>query len=179
MVRSDILEKYIASRDKYSDIFFHLPKLYEYALKCTHVTEMGVRFLESTWAFLLASADCGCKVVSYDIEATQQVIDLQIAHTDWLFIEGDTTKVEIHPTEMLFIDTLHTYDQLKKELELHANKVSKYIAAHDIHSFGFHSENGDTRGLLLAIHEFLIANTEWEMEYYTPINNGLCIIKRK
>lgn len=179
MDRKTILENYTVAKNKYSDISFHLPKLLEYAYKCNHITEMGVRYVESTWAFLLASIDTGSIVVSYDIETSDQVKELKAAHPSWKFIEGDTGKVTISTTDFLFIDTLHTYDHLKKELELHADKVAKYIFFHDIHSFGFHSEDGGSKGLLLAINEFLIEHQEWEVCYYTPINNGLMGIRRK
>lgn len=178
MDRKQILEQYTISKNKQSDIGYHLPKLLEYAYKCRHITEMGVRYVESTWAFLLASIDTGSIVVSYDIVTSEQVKELKAAHPSWKFIEGDTGKVTISTTDFLFIDTLHTYDHLKKELELHADKVVKYIGFHDIDSFGFHSENGDTKGLLKAIHEFLIAHQEWEVIYYTPVCNGLMILGR-
>jgi hypothetical protein len=33
------------------------------------------------------------------------------------YIQYDVLKIEIEDTDMIFIDTLHTYDQLKKELK--------------------------------------------------------------
>ena len=48
-------------------------------------------------------------------------------NVEYNFILEDTTKVKIEPTELLFIDTDHTYEHLKKELSLHSSKVSKWI----------------------------------------------------
>ena len=40
--------------------------------------------------------------------------------------EGDTAKVTIDPTDLLFIDSLHTGEHLRKELFRHHLKVNKY-----------------------------------------------------
>ena len=47
-----------------SDINEHLPVLREYAEKCDTITEMGVRFVVSTYAFAIANPK---KIVSIDI----------------------------------------------------------------------------------------------------------------
>ena len=48
-----------------SDINEHIPTLIDYASECEHITEMGVRAITSTWAFLGAAPK---KLISYDIE---------------------------------------------------------------------------------------------------------------
>ena len=48
----DFKELYENSCRERSDINEHLPTLYEYACKCKHITEMGVRTGVSTTAFL-------------------------------------------------------------------------------------------------------------------------------
>ena len=35
-----------------TDIYLHLPKLMKYSLECLHLTEMGIREVVSTWAFV-------------------------------------------------------------------------------------------------------------------------------
>jgi len=45
--------KYISLCNTYSDIFQHLPTLYQYAQKCESVIELGVRGVVSTYAFTL------------------------------------------------------------------------------------------------------------------------------
>lgn len=170
MTKQEIEIAYNKAAATPSDINQHLPKLKEYADKCDHVTEMGVRGVVSTWAFLNSNAK---KVIAIDIFDvwTPEVKKLK-------FICGDTTKIEIEQTDFLFIDTLHTYLQLKTELELHAKNVRKYIGFHDTQIFGNNGEDGK-EGLMKAINEFLVRNIEWEMDYTTNINNGLTIIKRK
>jgi hypothetical protein len=48
-----------------SDINEHIPALVEYASECEHITEMGVRAITSTWAFLGAAPN---KLISYGFE---------------------------------------------------------------------------------------------------------------
>jgi len=47
-----------------SDINEHLPILKKYTENCNHVTEMGVRSIVSTWAFLAGNPNT---LISYDI----------------------------------------------------------------------------------------------------------------
>ena len=48
-----------------SDINEHIPTLIEYASECDTITEMGVRGITSTWAFLGAAPK---RLISYDME---------------------------------------------------------------------------------------------------------------
>ena len=76
-------------------------------------------------------------------------------------------------------DTLHKYQQLKKELKLHGNKSKKYIAFHDTHTFGLKDEVGNgKKGLMTAIIEFMAANTHWVFHIHKTNNNGLTVLKR-
>lgn len=153
-----------------SDINKHLPTLRKYADECDHVTEIGVRGCVSLYAFLSSNAS---KVVAIDIHNvdTPAVEKLQ-------FICADDLTIEIEPTDLLFIDSKHTYEQLKQELSLHSKNVSKYIAMHDTFTFGRNSDDGTVLGLMDALEEFLESDKSWQICYSTEINNGLTIIKR-
>jgi hypothetical protein len=171
-----------------SDINEHLPTLKKYAEECEHITEMGVRWGVSTFALMMGKpttlksydfSECGKASLMYDLAKENGI--------DFLFQIADTRNIEIEETDFLFIDTLHHYDQLKIELELHANKSRKYIGFHDTTSFEFIGERYTTgddwfeegKGLWKAIEEFLEINPHWEIaERYTN-NNGLTILKRK
>ena len=143
---------------------------------------MGVRWIVSTYAFLMGKPK---RMISYDINPVnwEWIKDLVKEDTDFQFIIGDTTKIEIEETDLLFIDTWHVYEQLKVELKLHANKASKYIILHDTTTFEFIGETITSDvvydGLWPAIEEFLEENPHWELleRYYN--NNGLTILKRK
>ena len=169
--------------DEESDINQLLPILKKYADRCGHITEMGVRSVVSTFAFMVALPK---KLISYDIESIENfgmsiewLTNLAKENgVDFKFILGDTTKIEIEETYFLFIDTLHIYPQLKKELELHANKVKKYIGFHDTTTFEFVGEDPSHKGLWPAIQEFLDENKDWVVAERFEHSNGLTILKK-
>ena len=154
---------------------YHLPTLKKYASECDTITEMGVDSVNTTWSFLSSRPK---KLTSIDIINTKapEIVALagELAEKegiDFKFVLGDTTQIQIEPTEFLYIDTLHTYPQLKRELELHPQKVSKYIAFHDTHMF---------KDMAKALWEFLEKYpSDWEICYQTEESCGLTIIKRK
>ena len=179
----DINQKLSSLVETPSDINEHLYTLKGYAEGCKHITEMGVRHVVSSWAFLAAKPE---KLVCIDINdcpideiatmAKENKITFQ-------FIKDSTIRDDftIEPTEFLFIDTWHVYPQLKQELEKHACNVSKYIAFHDTFTFGFENEGkypSNPKGLRAAIVEFLNNNEDWQMASTYDHNNGLTIIKK-
>jgi hypothetical protein len=177
-----------------SDINEHLPILLKYAKECEHITEMGVRWVSSTWPLLLSNPK---KMISYDIvkdPKINEVIDLANEYNiNYSFMESDVLNIKIEDTDLLFIDTLHTYNQLIKELSSHSKKVSKYIILHDTTTFGdideivynhasplIINEPTNVQGLWNAVIDFLETNEgkNWSvLEKYTN-NNGLTILKR-
>ena len=161
----------------HSDINYHLPKLREIGEKVNHITEFGVRSGVSSVALLSSQPHT---LISYDINPFERFEELYSlkGDTNYQFIQKSVLEVEIQETDFLFIDTLHTYDQLKQELELHSNRVRKFIAFHDTHLFGMNGELPNTQGLNKAIIEFLNNNTEWSIIYNTSENNGLLILEK-
>jgi len=170
-------ELYKQRCEQQSDINEHLPKLQELAKKVCRVTEFGVREGNSTIA--LASAR-PVRMTSYDINPMNKDLEkLLTNNTNFQFVLGDSTKVDIEPTDLLFIDTLHTYDQLLVELFRHHRNVSKYIVLHDTVSFGEIGENGG-QGLKEAIKEFICGNpSQWQIKEEFTNNNGLTVLERK
>lgn len=175
-----------------SDINEHLDTLYTYGKMCKHITEFGVRWVVSTWSLLATQPN---KMISYDIAHPGEFGDYGKNSFDMLmnavkeynlnynFIQNDTTKIIIDETDLLFIDTWHTYDQLICELRLHNNKVKKYIILHDTETFGevgetLHNKQGPYKGLNYAIKEFLNENKNWDVEHVYKNNNGLTVLKR-
>jgi hypothetical protein len=171
-----------------SDINEHLPTLKKYAEECEHITEMGVRWVVSTFAFMMGNPKT---LISYDYNDAPGInVAYELAEMhgiDFKFERADTRDLIIEETDFLFIDTLHHYDQLKIELELHGNKARKYIAFHDTTTYEFIGERYTTgddwfeegMGLWKAIEEFLEANPHWELHERYTNNNGLTILKRK
>lgn len=158
-----------------SDINFHLPNLFDLSLECDHITELGVRNMNSSWAFLNALRTRGGKLVSVDIVSPQGINtdvvtkNCKNENVDFQFILGDSLKVELEPTDMLFIDTIHERQHLEKELELHAGKSKKYIAFHDVESC--------KEELMPVIERFLMNHKEWKKLFTLHFNNGLLVIK--
>jgi hypothetical protein len=190
-----ILEKYNQHKSTYSDINEHLETLYNLGKECSHITEMGVRWVSSTWPLVYSNPK---KMISYDILKNPnitEVINLCNEYSiNYSFEEKDVLQLEIEPTELLFIDTLHTYNQLIKELEIHSNKVSKYIVLHDTEHFGRtdedvyqHASNviketpSTKTGLMTAVEDFLSTELgqSWELFRVYKNNNGLTVLKNK
>lgn len=160
-----------------SDISLHVPVLLDYGRKCSHITEFGVRGGVSTSAWLMARPK---KLRCYDINQCACVPDLQIiansAGVDFEFTQANTASVKIEPTELLFLDTLHTGPHLANELRNH-EQVSRYLVFHDTHQNGWAGENGGP-GLKATLIEFLLHNIQWRISYHTDVLNGLTILER-
>lgn len=181
-----IYEKYQEKCNTPSDINELLPYLKEYAEKCEHITEFGVRNPTSTYAFLAARPK---ELISYDIGRYPEVDEVEALakaeNLDFTFILQDVLEADIEETDFLFIDTAHTATQCERELKRHAHKVKKYLGFHDYNTF---FENGEPayngadiwcgRGLRYAIEPFLAAHPEWQVDLRIEFNNGLLILKR-
>ena len=172
-----------------SDINEHLEVLYDLAKECTHITEMGVRSVVSTWAFMYRNPSV---LIGIDLHIHPNINIALNAYPKWKFIQADTLKIDIEPTDLLFIDTLHIYSQLKKELFKHGYKAKKYIVLHDTTTYGASDEPTDwqtpeimenyqtenKKGLMPAVNEFLETYKNWYIYRQYTNNNGLTILKR-
>jgi len=171
-------EQYNKACNTRTDINENLPVLKEYADMCNHVTEMGSRTGQSTWALVASKAT---NIVLYDINPRVGAFlephficaREENKHITFTCISTISPFLEIEETDLLFIDTLHTYEQLTQELEMHGMKARKYLAFHDT----AHPQFGE--GLNKAISEFMFSNIGvWEDAVVKENNNGLRILKR-
>ena len=91
-----------------SDINEHIPTILKYGQECDHITEMGVRWVVSTWVWLACAPK---KLISYDlfnpshwgadissVEETAKLYDL-----DYEFKQEDILKIEIEETDLLCV----------------------------------------------------------------------------
>lgn len=190
-------EKINEIHSKPSDINEHIPVLIKYGQQCESITEMGVRGICSTWAWLACNPKDGLH--SYDIHNPskfggdlQSVIDTAEAYKiKFQFTEASVLDIDIEPTDLLFLDTWHCYDQLKAELARHHKQVKKYIVFHDTTTYAHNNEPTTSehaftgnitegKGLWNAIEEFIDKHkNEWVLIERFFNNNGLTIIKRK
>lgn len=168
-----IEEKYEQLCSTSSDINEHLPTIRKYARLSDTIFELGVRGMVSTWALLAGHPR---EMVSIDIahpsehggdvEETQKIA--QEENIYWRFLKGSSLEVQLPQHDLLFIDTIHDYDQLTKELKLHSPWTSKYIIMHDT---VLHEMNE-------AINEFLTDNKDWKIKEIFTNNNGLVVLQR-
>lgn len=171
---------YLQACETPSDINLHLPVLKAHADLCDHITEFGVRDGQSSRAFLHSAAS---HIRMYDLHLNDQVQLMVQTHQmlgrDVTYMAADTRTITIEPTQMLFVDTLHTFDQLQTELKLHAPQVHKFMAFHDTQTFGTCDEPGYSGpGLLPALLQFLKDNPLWFVCYHDHTNNGLTILQK-
>lgn len=197
-----ITEKYENLCNRSSDINEHLPILSMLASECDHVTELGVRGIVSSWAFvhgLPTNSTLFMNDINYcDINEIQSAAKVE-KNIDVHFVEGDDLTIELPmKTDLTFIDTWHVYGQLKRELVRYAPITKKYIVMHDT---TIDEERGETlrcnfneeeqsaatgipieeitRGIWPAIEEFIETHkNEWKLHERYTNNNGLTILKR-
>lgn len=177
-------------RHEPSDISEHTGILYDLACQCDHITEMGVRGGVSTTFLYHALTRAKRRslyrraLICYDINDCEcRKLFEQYNEIDWMprfeFHQMDSRKANIERTQMLFIDTLHTYEQLKAELKLHAHKVSRWIVLHDTKTFGTSDEgNKPGPGLWPAVEEFLKQET-FHVKLKDDNQNGLTVLERR
>ncbi len=192
---NEIYENHVNKPNQFKsvDINEHLPTLKSYSEKYNHITEMGVRWGSSTIAFLEGGTS---KLISYDIQITNEIkhiINLsKTIETEFIFNEQDTLSIDIETTDVLFIDTLHTYNQLYNELIKHSEKVKQHILLHDTVSFREKDEvlynhasdlvkniKNNKKGLYAAVIDFISTNVDWYIEKEYVNNNGLMVLSRK
>lgn len=167
-----IEKKYKELCETPSDMFKHLPTIRKYVAEGDVVLELGVRYCVSTWALL---ANKPKTLISVDIvrppeaDLNEVIRAAEQIGTKFQFIQNDSTVIEMEsPIDVLFVDTLHLYSHIVKELWRHAGNTKKYIIFHDYH----------IPEVSACIHDFLY-NTEWEWAEINAEGTGLAVLRRK
>lgn len=170
--------------------FLYVPFLKEICKDLDHVTEFGVREAYSTCAIIDGLRGRFATLVSYDIDAPAvgDIVEHARANeVNWVFHQEDTLTTDpIVTTDLLFLDSAHTYDQVKAELERHASRVKRFLVFDDVTIFGKHGDpTGNTgyicpgvRGIMPAIQEFRDANPFWTVHTHKPEGCGLLCLER-
>ena len=162
---------------KESDIKAHLPFLKELASECEYVVEFGTRSGVSTTA-LVAGKPKRVVTVDKNMSGVPQVLKIMAEGATRLdFMQGDTLQITIPECDMLFIDSLHTGDQVWGELTRHAGKVKRWLAFHDTTTFGAIGEDGKP-GLIPSIEKFMSLNPEWKILYQSEESNGFLLLTK-
>ena len=198
-----------------SDMYEHLSTLKQYAGRCNTVCEFGTNDLTSTIGLLsgfpkhLITLDLNhpdifaltfepvspnrkedekSMVIKLNLETVNKIAaDNEI---EFKFIQTNSLEFSFNSVDLLFIDSLHTYTQLTKELMLHAKKVKKYIILHDTEFYGEKGQDNkdkegnylcphwETKGIGHAIGEFLEnPYSGWVIDKHYTNCHGLTILK--
>lgn len=185
-----------------SDMRDHIPVLHDLAKQCGSVVEIGLRSMTSTWGILQGLAESKASQRSYvgiDL-ACPPMNTLQMAKrltesvgVNFQFIEANDMTIDIAPSDMLFIDSLHTYCHLTYELEKFSPKIRKYICMHDtsepwgeLDDNQYHGDYSEypaeydktKRGLWLAVEDFLKRHPEWTLQERRLNCHGFTILRR-
>lgn len=96
----------------------------------------------------------------------------------WKFVLGDSVKFltdqQMVCYDMVFIDTIHSYSQTMKELELSSN-ITSAILCDDI-QFEGNPDDSEPGGVKRAWEEWTSANTNWEP---LILHNNVGLLKKK
>lgn len=175
-----LVENYLDRLNRQSAMAAHLPRLAALARRCSHATEFGVRIGHSTIALLhgFSPGISDCALASYDIAPPRFAPPPLRPGLVWHFHRADTALLaDIAPTDLLFIDTLHTCAQVQAELKHHA-RVNRWIAFHDTITFGTLGERGEP-GITHAIYQFLSLHGDaWRVASHNPVSHGLLVLER-
>lgn len=199
-------EKFIHLANHPHETSHHFPTMYHFGSKCSSIVEFGVFLAFSSWAWvackpnLLRCIDverrAGGEWEAIEETAPRLGIDFafELADTGHGALKriNEERKVGISgslldmppyhlpaDTELLYIDSYHSYTHLKAELTIHGAKVKKYILFHDTTSFGEeHTFDGD-KGLNYAIAEFLEANSNWEKILKVEYSYGFTVLANR
>lgn len=147
----------------------HFPTLRKYAEQCARVTEFGTGYVVTTYALL---AGLPKKLVTYDLVPHRNIWNADtIAKQNGVeltFMERDVTKVDINPTDLLYIGGALNYQQCVDQLNRHAKNVEKYIIISGTESITMDK----------AINDFMASNASWRLREHFKNNNGLTVMER-
>jgi hypothetical protein len=207
LARWKIQRSYYKKVQEVSDIHEHLPTLREISRSCGSICEMGVRRCVSSWAFLAGLDE------SSMLKKELLCVDIEPADTSELarwagrlmppvrvtMLVADSRKIVLpHEFDLLFIDTLHVYGQLKAELWAHQGRIRRFIVLHDTETdrdkgevlrMGWDArkmaqdtgmkEKEISQGLWPAVEEFLAVFPGWILQKHFSNNNGLTLLARR
>ena len=165
----------------------HLDVLRELASQCETIVEFGIRSGSSSSALLMGVKGT---LYSWDIEEIPRwQADLRKAAGDkWVVTYGPSQEAQTpEKFDMLFHDTFHNYDQVKAELDAHADKAQKFIVLHDSVKNAISAGDNHTRGnfnpnlagFRLAVDELMIRDPSWFIKAHYPHDDGLLVLERR
>lgn len=171
----------------------HLPRIRALAEGLDLCVEFGVKHGASSSALLMGAK----RVLSFDLVQSPRADALRlIVGERWDYRIADTRTVDIPPCDLLLVDSLHTYDQVKQELDRHADKVRRFLIFHDVITFGSIGADGETGkhlwtytpgqsvppwalGIRPAIDQLMMGDPSWIIHAIYPDSHGLLVLTRR
>ena len=153
-----------------SDVNLNFPMIREAVEPGDIVVELGVRKCVSTWALL---ANKPQTLLSVDVVMPPEETLIEVGETaqkegiKFRFIHNDSTQLLIPKFDVLFVDTLHLYSHIVKELWRYSEQVEKRIIFHDFR----------IPEVRACVQDFLY-NPNWSLEKESGLCNGLAVCKR-
>jgi glycosyltransferase involved in cell wall biosynthesis len=169
----DIHKAYAIFAATPSDINEHMGTLKKYASLSAQVTELGTRDGVSTRALR-----AGCNnVTTVDVDSPPAKFRQYADQFGVAVVVSNSLTVNPSWCDMLFMDTLHTANQVGRELDHHGDFVRRFIAIHDTNTFGERGQDGGP-GINSAIYGWLGRHKDWSIREKHSHNNGLTILER-
>lgn len=173
---------YLKAYGNQSDINQHVPKLRELAEQCDHVTDVGMRPDVSSVALLSGQPEVMVHLVPPKQPVRHWAVGKEYEHvrgrTEVKVLSSDTPTWDMQEeTDLLFLDTRHTANQIYLELTKYAPQVRRYIVRHDTQIYGETGDDGGP-GLMFGIRKYLREHPEWVVAHHTDDQYGLTVLSR-
>lgn len=164
-------------------------------MRAKNILELGVRDGDTTEPLLIAANLNGGNLVSVDIDQTRWAAPDHLKN-NWKFIQQDAIQFltnmvgERMRFDLIFVDDLHKYDHVKKELEL-IEKIADertVVVLHDLMGEGnapnyflpisphYNDQVWAGGGPFRAVNELDKGVWEWST---IPVNHGLTILRKR
>jgi len=164
------------------DIMEHMETLSSFASRVRVAVEYGTRTGNSTVALARGlSLGKNRRLICFDQTFEELADEVKNAISD----AGVSLELNVANTacvtcpkdaELVFIDTLHTYNHVRNEL-ITIKHGPEYIIFHDVELNGWRGEDGGD-GIMPAILEWLV-NRAYLVRHYARNNNGLLVLEHQ
>ena len=161
-----------------TEIRGHLSLLRKLSALCEEVAELGTREGRSTVALIAGGPR---RVSSYDqheCPRRPQIADAALAAgVRWDFHLGDSRRADLHPVDLLFVDTCHNLAHTSEELGRYAHLVRQYLVFHDTETYGWRGDDG-REGVWQAIARLVKTTRQWRLLLHREESWGLTVLER-
>lgn len=146
--------------------------------KVSRVAECGVFQGWSTALFMTCEIESLC---SYEIDF-QHIAPLFLTFMqvkgdiDWSLTAHNSVSEPINPADLVFLDTVHTYEFVKQEIALQAPRASKFVAVHDA-NYPIDNTHKKVRDAVVEYAEK--SNGIWRVVLDSKHDTGFIVIERQ